>query len=111
MIIVELRLIFRPHFFQEAKSHHSVAAAISQKRADWGIAIRSVAEDLSLGFYPIQDEEYDFIIPKNRLDRYEVKTFLKLLKEPEIITHLHNLGLELNPKTKNNFNNYLSNKN
>ncbi len=98
-------------FFNEAKSHNSVAAAISQKRADWGIAIRSVAEDLSLGFYPIQDEEYDFIIPKNRLDRYEVKTFLKLLKEPEIITHLHNLGLELNPKTKNNFNNYLNNKN
>ena len=82
-------------FSNEAKSHNSVAAAISQKRADWGIAIRSVAEDLSLGFYPIKDEEYDFIIPKNRLDRDEVKTFLKLLKEPKIIKHLKNLGLEI----------------
>ena len=85
-------------FFNEAKSHNSVAAAISQKRADWGIAIRSVAEDLSLGFYPIKDEEFDFMIPKNRLDRDEVKTFLKLLKEPRIIENLKNLGLEIKPQ-------------
>ncbi len=82
-------------FFQEAKSHHSVAAAISQKRADWGIAIRSVAEDLSLGFFPIQNEEYDFIIPKERLERQEVIIFLNLLKEPKIRKHLNSLGLEI----------------
>ena len=80
-------------FFQEAKSHNSVAAAISQNRADWGIAIRSVAEDLGLGFYPIQDEEYDFILPKNRLERPEVALFLSLLQETEIKNKLARFGL------------------
>jgi len=80
-------------FFQEAKSHNSVAAAISQNRADWGIAIRSVAEDLGLGFYPIQDEEYDFILPKNRLERPEVALFLSLLQETNIQNKLAKFGL------------------
>ncbi|MBS1254616.1 MAG: Molybdopterin molybdenumtransferase 2 [Deltaproteobacteria bacterium] len=80
-------------FFLEAKSHNSVAAAVSQKRADWGIAIRSVAEDLGLGFVPIQDEEYDFIIPKNRLERPEISRFLRLLEEKQIRKNLAKLGL------------------
>ena len=80
-------------FFQEAKSHNSVAAAISQNRADWGIAIRSVAEDLGLGFYPIQDEEYDFIIPNKRLNRPEVRQFINLLQEANIQSQLNKLGL------------------
>ena len=71
-----------------------MAAAISQKRADWGIAIRSVAEDLGLCFYPIQDEEYDFILPKNRLERPEISLFLSLLKETEIQKNLEKLGLK-----------------
>ena len=87
---------YRPSgFSQEAKSHNSVAAAISQKRADWGIAIRSVAEDSSLGFIPIQNEEYDFFIPKERLERDEVKIFLNLLKEPKIRKKLNSLGLKI----------------
>jgi putative molybdopterin biosynthesis protein len=80
-------------FFQEAKSHNSVAAAIAQKRADWGIAIRSVAEDSGLNFFPMQDEEYDFIIPQKRLNRPEVRQFISLLHEPNIQTQLNNLGL------------------
>ena len=84
-----------PGYSQEAKSHNSDAAAISQKRADWGIAIRSVAEGLSLGFYPIQNEEYDFIIPKERIKRTEVIEFLKLLKENKIRKHLKYLGFEI----------------
>jgi len=82
-------------FYQEAKSHNSVAAAISQKRADWGIAILSVAENSSLGFYPIQHEEFDFIIPKERMKRFEVIEFLKLLKEKKIHNHLISIGLEI----------------
>ena len=81
-------------FFQEAKSHNSVAAAIAQKRADWGFAIRSVAEDLGLGFIPIQDEEYDFVIPNERLQRTEVEKFISLLEEKEIKQKLADLGLK-----------------
>ncbi len=82
-------------FFQEAKSHNSVAAAIAQKRADWGIAIKSVAEDLDLGFIPIKDEEYDFVIPRQRIKRKEVGHFLTLLKEPKIKKKLKKLGLNV----------------
>lgn len=81
-------------FFQEAKSHNSVAAAVAQKRADWGFAIRSVTEDLGLGFIPIQDEEYDFIIPKERLQRPEIASFLSLLEEKNIKKKLADLGLK-----------------
>ena len=81
-------------YHQEAKSHNSVAAAIAQKRAEWGIAIRSVAEDLGLGFFPIQDEEYDFILPKNRLERPEVIQFLSLLEEKKTQKNLIKLGLK-----------------
>jgi putative molybdopterin biosynthesis protein len=80
-------------FFQEAKSHNSVAAAIAQKRADWGIAIRSVAEDAGLEFFPMQDEEYDFIIPKKRLERPAVRQFLNLLQDANIQKNLAKLGL------------------
>ncbi|MEC9459727.1 MAG: molybdopterin biosynthesis protein [SAR324 cluster bacterium] len=80
-------------FFQEAKSHNSVAAAIAQKRADWGIAIRSVAEDSGLDFFPMQDEEYDFIIPNKRLNRPEVRQFINLLQEANIQSQLNKLGL------------------
>ena len=80
-------------FFQEAKSHNSVAAAITHKRADWGIAIRSVAEDSGLDFFPMQDEEYDFIIPNKRLKRQEVRQFINLLQEANIQTQLNKLGL------------------
>ncbi|MBC8259853.1 MAG: molybdopterin biosynthesis protein [SAR324 cluster bacterium] len=83
-------------FFQEAKSHNAVAAAIAQKRADWGIAIRSVADDLGLAFFPIQDEEYDFMIPVNRLERPEVSLFLSLLDDPVILNNLSKLGLSCN---------------
>ncbi len=81
-------------FFQEAKSHNSVAAAVAQKRADWGFAIRSVAEDLGLGFIPIRDEEYDFVIPKERLQRNEVVKFIGLFEEKEIKKKLADLGLK-----------------
>ncbi len=80
-------------FFQEAKSHNSVAAAIAQKRADWGIAIHSVAEDSGLDFFQMQDEEYDFIIPNKRLNRPEVRQFINLLQEANIQSQLNKLGL------------------
>ena len=87
---------FRPTgYTYEAKSHNSVASAISQNRADWGIAIRSVARDHSLGFLPIQNEDYDFIIPKDRLERNEIITFLKLFKDPKILKNLKLLDLDI----------------
>jgi putative molybdopterin biosynthesis protein len=80
-------------FHVEAKSHNAVAAAVSQRRADWGVAIEHVAKGLDLGFVPIKDEEYDFVIPKSRLGRPAVQAFLALLKEPSAREGLAWLGM------------------
>ncbi|MFQ5768712.1 MAG: molybdopterin biosynthesis protein, partial [Acidobacteriota bacterium] len=39
-----------PGFMVEARSHHAVAAAVAQGRADWGLAIENVARLHDLGF-------------------------------------------------------------
>jgi putative molybdopterin biosynthesis protein len=63
----------------EAKSHNAVAAAVAQGRADWGVAISTVAEAAGLGFLPLQDEQYDFVSPNSRQDRPGLEAFKELL--------------------------------
>ena len=84
-------------FHVEAKSHNAVAASVAQGRADWGIAIEHVAHGLDLGFLPMQDEEYDFVIPKSRLDRPAVRAFLDLLSEAQVREGLAELGMRVRP--------------
>jgi putative molybdopterin biosynthesis protein len=71
-----------PGFYVEVKSHNAVVAAVAQGRADWGIAIETVARDAGLGFIPLREEEFDFAIPKSRLARPAVQAFLDLLQDP-----------------------------
>jgi putative molybdopterin biosynthesis protein len=49
-------------YWNQPASHNAVAAAVAQGRADWGMAIRPVAEALGLGFIPVADEHYDFAV-------------------------------------------------
>ncbi len=56
-----------PGFAVEPRSHNAVAAAVSQGRADWGLAIKPVADAYGLGFLPVLAERYDFAIPDVRL--------------------------------------------
>jgi putative molybdopterin biosynthesis protein len=51
-----------PGYWNQPRSHNAVAAAVAQGRADWGVAIRPVAEALGLGFTPLADEAYDFAV-------------------------------------------------
>ena len=53
-----------PGYGVQTKSHNAVAAAVPQGRADWGVAIDTVARQYGLGFIPLQEEHYDFIVPK-----------------------------------------------
>ncbi len=71
-----------PGFYVEVKSHNAVAAAVAQSRADWGIAIETVARDAGLGFIPLREEEFDFVIPRVRLERPAVQAFRRLLSAP-----------------------------
>jgi putative molybdopterin biosynthesis protein len=79
-------------YFSQPKSHNGVAAAVAQNRADWGIAIESVARQYGLGFIPAQDEHYDFVVPKSRIGRPAVLRFRQLLADPETRAALTALG-------------------
>jgi putative molybdopterin biosynthesis protein len=81
-------------YSNQAKTHNAVAAAVAQGRADWGVAIRTVAQQYSLGFLPLRAEHYDFVIPKNRTQRAPVARFLALLQDPEVRASLQQLGFE-----------------
>jgi molybdate-binding protein len=81
-----------PGYWSQPKSHNAVAVAVAQNRADWGIAIEIVAQQYRLGFIPAQDEHYDFIVPKARLDRPAVQRFRAVLADPvtrDALTALH----------------------
>jgi putative molybdopterin biosynthesis protein len=81
-------------YSNQAKTHNAVAAAVAQGRADWGVAIRTVAQEYGLGFLPLQAEHYDFVIPKNRTQRAPVLCFLAILQNPEVRAALQQLGFE-----------------
>jgi putative molybdopterin biosynthesis protein len=63
----------------EPRSHHAVAAAIAQGRADWGVTIETVARAAGLRFRPLRSEHYDFVVPRARADRPAVRALVELL--------------------------------
>jgi putative molybdopterin biosynthesis protein len=76
----------------EVRSHNAVVAAVAQERADWGVAIQTVANDVGLGFLPIREEQYDFIMPNSRCDRPAVLAFRELLSEEPVQARLRQMG-------------------
>ena len=84
----------------QTKSHNAVAVAVSQQRADWGIAIDTVASQYRLGFIPMQEEQYDFIVPTERLARPAVRAFCALLSDPEVRDELTSLGFRLTKRSR-----------
>jgi putative molybdopterin biosynthesis protein len=84
-----------PGYGVQTKSHNAVAAAVRQGRADWGIAIDTVARQYGLGFIPVQEERYDFIVPKARLERPAVQAFRALLEDRHVRAALRALGFRV----------------
>jgi len=78
----------------QAKTHNAVAVAVAQGRADWGVAIETVARQYNLGFIPLQPEQYDFVIPRNRLGSRTVQRFLELLRDDSVRAELERLGFK-----------------
>jgi putative molybdopterin biosynthesis protein len=79
----------------QTKSHNAVAAAVSQRRADWGVAIDTVAAQYGLGFIPLQEEQYDFVVPTARLQRPAVRAFRALLEDAQVRGELRALGFRM----------------
>jgi putative molybdopterin biosynthesis protein len=84
-----------PGYWSQPKSHNAVAVAVAQNRADWGVAIDTVARQYGLGFIPVQDEHYDFAIPKVRWDSPAVRRFRETLAETSVREALTALGFRL----------------
>ncbi|HEY8014049.1 MAG TPA: substrate-binding domain-containing protein, partial [Dongiaceae bacterium] len=82
-------------YWAQPKSHNAVAVAVAQNRADWGVAIESVARQYDLGFLPLQDEHYDFAVPKARSDRPAVQRFRAVLQDATVRAALTALGFRL----------------
>jgi putative molybdopterin biosynthesis protein len=83
----------------QPRSHNAVAAAVGQGRADWGVAIEWVARHAGLGFLPLEEERYDFAVPKSRIDRPAVAAFRNLLGEPAVREHLKQMGFNTEPRS------------
>jgi len=84
-----------PGYANQPKSHNAVAAAISQGRADWGIAIEPVAKLYGLGFLPVSPERYDFLLVAARAERPAVQAFLAVLREPATRERIRALGMKI----------------
>jgi putative molybdopterin biosynthesis protein len=82
-----------PGYTNQPRSHNAVAAAVAQGRADWGIAIKSVATLYGLGFLPIAPEDYDFLLVEARRDRPAVRAFLAALRDPSTRERIAALGM------------------
>jgi len=82
-----------PGYANQPKSHNAVAAAVAQGRADWGIAIDTVARLYSLAFLPIAAEHYDFLVVDRHSSRPAVQAFLAALAEPAVRARIAALGM------------------
>lgn len=76
----------------QPRSHNAVAAAVAQGRADWGLAIESVARAYGLGFLPLKEEHFDLVVPASRWDRPAVAMLRALLSDGEVRQQLAALG-------------------
>ncbi|HPS59286.1 MAG TPA: molybdopterin biosynthesis protein [Spirochaetota bacterium] len=79
-------------YTREEYTHLSVAVQIAQGSADAGLGIFSAAKIYDLGFVPVCEEDYDFIIPEQIIDSVPVQKFLAILRSEEFRQRLLNIG-------------------
>ena len=68
-----------PGYAVQARNHAAVAAAVQQGRADWGVCLFAAGEQAGLGFIPVRDEQFDFVVPRRRESRPAVRAFIEIL--------------------------------
>jgi putative molybdopterin biosynthesis protein len=78
----------------QPRTHNAVAAAVTQGRADWGVTLDTIARAAGLGFIPVQDERYDFVVPVARGERPGVRAFAARLADPSTREALARLGMK-----------------
>jgi putative molybdopterin biosynthesis protein len=84
-----------PGYPVQPRNHHAVAAAVSQGRADWGVTLQTIASNAGLGFLPLQEERFDFVVPRSRANRQGVLEFRALLVKVATQDALARLGMTI----------------
>jgi putative molybdopterin biosynthesis protein len=74
------------------RSHTAVAAAIAQRRADFGICLEQSARAAGLAFLPWREERYDFLVPEDRWERPGTRAFRDALADPAARADLARAG-------------------
>jgi putative molybdopterin biosynthesis protein len=77
---------------EEEITHLGVAVAIESGRADVGLGIYGAAKALSLDFVPIEQEQYDLIIPQAFFDDPQVQKVIGVLRSEEFRAQIEALG-------------------
>jgi len=85
-------------YLVQTSNHRAVFAAVQQKRADWGVAVQSSKEE-NIGFLPIQDECYDFMMTKSKLQKNSVQVFMQLLQDKAVQASFAEIGLQADNNT------------
>lgn len=83
-----------PGYLHQPRTHHAVAAAVAQGRADWGVTLDTVAAAAGLEFRFVQDERFDFAVPEDRWDRPALAALRELLDDGGTLAELRALGFE-----------------
>lgn len=81
-----------PGYLHQAKTHNGVAAAIEQRRADWGMTLETVANAAGLGFRFVANERYDVAFREERAERPAVVALRRLLEDAQVRAELADRG-------------------
>ncbi len=76
----------------EVSTHWAVGLRVLRGEADAGVATRSVAHALSLGFVPLTRERFDMIIPKEVFFRPAVQALVEAVRSDRFRRRLEGLG-------------------
>jgi putative molybdopterin biosynthesis protein len=79
-------------YTNQPRTHHAVAAAVAQGRADWGMTLDVIAAEAGLGFLFVQEERYDLAVPDARRSRPAVQALAGLLGDSSVRARLRGLG-------------------
>jgi molybdate-binding protein len=79
--------------YQDAVSTHwAVAVRVLRAEVDVGVAARSVAQALGLGFVPLVKERFDMVIPKDTFFRPAVQAVVEAVRSDDFRHGLERLG-------------------
>ncbi|HWC01803.1 MAG TPA: substrate-binding domain-containing protein [Methylomirabilota bacterium] len=73
-------------------THWAIALRVLRRKADAGVAARSVAQALDLGFVPLVRERFDMVIPKDTFFRPAVQALVEAVRSDGFREGLDRLG-------------------